>query len=58
MKRKLSMTLLCLFLCAGLVIAAGDAADPLVSLSYLNSTYTQQLDSAIEEYLAGKTSRH
>jgi len=54
MKRKLSMTLLCLFLCAGLVIAAGDAADPLVSLSYLNSTYTQQLDSAIEEYLAGK----
>ncbi len=48
MKRKLSILLLCLLLCAGIVTAAGDSNDPLVSLSYLNGVYLTSIDRLLQ----------
>lgn len=53
MKKQAILTALCLLLLAGVVYAAtgGSASDPLISLSYLNGTYTSQVDSQVDTRL-------
>lgn len=53
MKRKgLFLLPLCLAAAAAVwAVAAGDAADPLASLSYLQGTFTGQVDAAVERRL-------
>ena len=54
--RKKMLALLPLCLLAAAVVwasAAGDASDPLASLSYLNGTFTSKVDAAVDSRLGG-----
>ena len=53
MGKKISILLpLCLLVIAAVwVSAAGDAGDPLASLSYLNGVFTNKVDSAVDSRL-------
>jgi len=53
MKKKIALLLsLCLlFSVAAYALAAGDASDPLASLSYLNGTFTSTVNSKVDEKL-------
>lgn len=54
MKKKALLLTVCLLVFAVVIFAyaaGGDASDPLLSLSYLNSTYTSAVDSKVEEKL-------
>lgn len=53
MKKKIALFLsLCLLFSAAVhALAAGDAADPLASLSYLNGTFTSTVNSKVDEKL-------
>ena len=52
MKKKTALLLpLCLLVAAVVVLAAGTAGDPLVSLSYLNGTFAPKVDAMVEERL-------
>lgn len=54
MKRKILVPLLALACSASIVFAlaaGGSSSDPLISLSYLNGSYTSRMDSAVESRL-------
>lgn len=53
MKKYAIILALCLITAIGIisVLAAGDAVDPLISLSYLTGTYRESLDAAVEDKL-------
>lgn len=53
MKKKIALLIpLCIVLAAAAwAMAAGDAGDPLVSLSYLNGTFTELVESRVDERL-------
>lgn len=52
MKKKFALLALCVVLAAaGWAVAAGDAGDPLASLSYLNGVFTALVDSRVDERL-------
>lgn len=54
MRKKIALLLpLCLLLAAVWVFAAGDAADPLASLSYLQGTFMNKVDAAVDARLNG-----
>lgn len=52
-KRVLAPTVLLIITCCilGALASGGDASDPLISLSYLNGTFTSQVDSAVDARL-------
>lgn len=53
-KKMLVLLPLCLLAIAAVwASAAGDAADPLVSLSYLNGVFTSKVDAAVDSRLSG-----
>lgn len=53
-KKMLVLLPLCLVAIAAVwASAAGDAADPLVSLSYLNGMFTSKVDAAVDSRLSG-----
>ena len=52
MKKKIILFLsLCLLSAAVYALAAGDASDPLASLSYLNGTFTSKVNTQVDEKL-------
>ena len=53
MKKKLILLLVCLLLGSAAIsaLAAGDAGDPLVSLSYLTGTFTSAVDKQVNDKL-------
>ena len=52
MKKKIILLLsLCLLSAAVYALAAGDASDPLASLSYLNGTFTSKVNTQVDEKL-------
>lgn len=53
MKKKIALLIpLCIVLTAAVwAVAAGDAGDPLISLSYLNGTFTSLVESRVDERL-------
>lgn len=51
-KKLLILFPLCLLAAAVWAAAAGDAADPLASLSYLNGVFTNKVDAAVDARLA------
>ena len=54
MKKSAFLTAFCLLALAGAVYAAGNggsASNPLISLSYLNGTYTAQVDAQVDQRL-------
>lgn len=54
MLKKFALLLpLCLLLAAAVCFAAGDAADPLVSLSYLTGAFTEKVDALVDQRLSG-----
>ena len=59
MKKNLTAAALALALCLTAALASGSAGDPLVSLSYLEGTFSKELDSAIRTRLdeAGQSFR-
>ncbi len=51
MKKLLALLPLCALLATVWVLAAGDAGDPLVSLSHLTGAFTAKVDTAVEQRL-------
>lgn len=51
MKKSLIFLPLCALLAAVWVLAAGDAGDPLVSLSHLTGAFTDKVDTAVDQRL-------
>lgn len=56
MRKKILILLpLCLLAAAVWAAAAGDAGDPLASLSYLNGVFTEKVDAAVDDRLENTT---